>query len=146
MKRTALPTIAGVINIIIGSINLLGVFGVGIAIVVISNTAGVDVIVIPILWSVIAGLLVLGIPSLIGGIYSVQRKNWAIALIGSIASFLIWNIIGLIPLILIIISRDEFGDRIVEMPQRMPLELAKERYVKGEISKEEFEQIKKDLA
>ena len=109
MKRTAMPTIAGVINIVIGSINLLGVLGVGIAIIVITNAAGASAIVISILWAVIAGLLILGLPSLIGGIYSVQRKNWAIALIGSIASFLIWNLIGLIPLILVIVSKDEFG-------------------------------------
>ena len=145
MKRTALPTIAGVINIVIGSLNLLGIIGVGIAIIVISSAAGVDVIVIPILWSVLVALLILGLPSLIGGIYALQKKNWAIALIGSIASFLIWNIIGLIPLILIIISRDEFGNSISETLQRMPLEIAKERHAKGEISKEEFEQIKKDL-
>ena len=145
MKRTALPTIAGVINIVIGSLNLLGIIGVGIAIIVISSAAGVDVIVIPILWSVLVALLILGLPSLIGGIYALQRKNWAIALIGSIASFLIWNIIGLIPLILIIISRDEFGNSISETLQRMPLEIAKERYAKGEIPREEFEQMKKDL-
>jgi len=146
VKRTALPTIAGVINIIIGSLNLLGIIGIGIAIGVISSAAGVDVIVLPILWSVIIALSILGLPSLIGGIYALQRKNWVIALIGSIASFLIWNVIGLIPLILIIISRDEFGNSFSETVQKMPLEKAKERYAKGEISKEEFEQIREDIA
>jgi len=146
MKRTALPTIAGVINIIIGSFNLLGVIGVGIAIAVIWSQIWIDWTALTVLWIVFVLLLIFSLPSLIGGMYSLQRKNWAIALIGSIASFLIWNIIGLIPLILIIISRDEFGTGISETSQQIPLDLAKERYAKGEISKEEFEQIKKDLA
>ena len=145
MKRTALPTIAGVFNIIIGSLNLIGIIGCGIAIIVISNATGADLVVIPILWSVIAGLIILGLPSLIGGVYALQRKNWAMALIGSIASFLIWNIIGLVPLILIIISREEFGVGTNDTSQKMPLETAKERYAKGEISKEEFKQIREDI-
>ena len=147
MKRTALPTIAGVINIIIGSINFLGVIGVGIAIAVVwSDRYWTDWTTLTVLWIVFAVLLVFSVPSIIAGVYALQRKNWAIALVGSIASFLIWNIIGLIPLILVIISRDEFGIGISETSQKIPLETAKERYAKGEISKEEFEQIKKDLA
>jgi len=147
MKRTALPIIAGVMNITIGSINLLGVIGVGIAIAVVWSQVGVDSTALTVLWIVFAVLLVFCLPSLIGGIYAIQRKNWAIALIGSIASFITWSwgIIGLIPLILVILSKDEFGTGISETSQQIPLEVAKERYAKGEISKEELEQIKKDL-
>ena len=148
MKRTALPIVAGVMNIIIGSINLLGVIGVGIAIAVVWSQVGVDSIALTVLWIVFGVLLLFGLPSLIGGIYAVQRKNWAIALIGSIASFITWSwgIIGLIPLILVILSKDEFGTGISEASQKKALEVAKERYAKGEISKEELEQIKKDLS
>ena len=146
MKRTALPIVAGVINIIIGSINSLGIIGVGIAIAVIWSQSWVDWTALTVLWIVFAALFLFGLPSLIGGIYAVQRKNWAIALIGSIASFLTWSVIGLIPLILVILSKDEFGTSISETSQQIPLEIAKERYAKGEITQEQFEQIKKDLS
>jgi len=146
MKRTALPIVAGVINIIIGSINLLGIIGVGIAIAVVWNQSWVDWTALTILWIVFVVLLVFGLPSLIGGIYAVQRKNWVIALIGSIASFLTWAIIGLIPLILVILSKDEFGVGISETSQQIPLDIAKERYAKGEITQEQFEQIKKEFS
>ncbi len=148
MKRTPIPIIAGVMNIIIGSINLLGVIGVGIAIAVIwSDQYWIDWTALTVLWIVLVVLLIFGLPSLIGGIYAIQRKNWAIALIGSIASLItwFWCLIGLVPIILVILSKDEFGNGIRETSQQIPLEQAKERYAKGEISKEEFEQIKKDL-
>ena len=146
MKRTTLPIVAGVMNIVIGSINLLGVIGVGIAIAVVWSQVGVDSTALTVLWIVFAVLLVFSLPSLIGGIHAIQRKNWAIALIGSIASFLTWFIIGLIPLILVILSKDEFGNGISETSEQIPLEIAKERYAKGELSKEEFDQIKEDLS
>ncbi|UCG55500.1 MAG: SHOCT domain-containing protein [Dehalococcoidia bacterium] len=130
-------------NIIIGSINLLGVIGVGIAIAIVwSDNYWVDWTALTVLWIVFAVLLIFSLPSIIAGIYAVQRKSWAIALLGSIASFLTWFIIGLIPLILIALSKDEFGTSPGETSHQIPLELAKERYAKGEISKEEFEQIK----
>jgi uncharacterized membrane protein len=147
MNKTPLPIIAGVMNIIIGSINVLGVIGVGIAIAVVwSDHYWVDWTALTVLWIVFAVLLVFSLPSIIAGIYAVQRKNWAIALLGSIASFLTWFIIGLIPLILIALSKDEFGTSPNQTSKKIPLELAKERYAKGAISKEEFEQIKKDIS
>jgi len=56
--------------------------------------------------------------------------------------FIFWG--GLIALIvwgIIKVSR-----RGVSTPKHDPLNVAKERYAKGEISREEFEQLKKDLS
>jgi len=51
---------------------------------------------------------------------------------------------GLIALIVWVITKlVRRGD---SAPKRDPLDVAKERYAKGEISKEEFEQLKKDLS
>jgi hypothetical protein len=51
-------------------------------------------------------LLVLGVVSFLGGIYAIGRKNFGIAVIGGI--FVIPSILGLIGLILVAVSKDEF--------------------------------------
>ena len=53
-------------------------------------------------------------------------------LFGLIIGLIVWGIIRFI-------RRDE------SITEHTPLEIAKQRYAKGEISKEEFEQIKKDI-
>ncbi len=54
-----------------------------------------------------------------------------------IIALIVWGIIALV----------KRGTSTSDTPQkRDPLDIAKERYAKGEISKEEFEQIKKDLS
>jgi DNA-directed RNA polymerase subunit RPC12/RpoP len=53
-----------------------------------------------------AVLLVLGILAILGGIFAIQKKNFALALIGGI--FVVPSILGLIGLILIAVSKDEF--------------------------------------
>ncbi len=55
---------------------------------------------------------------------------------------LFWG--GLIALIIWGVTRlSRRGD---STPKHGPLDIAKERYAKGEISREEFEQLKKDLS
>ena len=54
-----------------------------------------------------------------------------------ITALIAWGIIALV----------KRGTSTSDTPQkRNPLDIAKERYAKGEISKEELEQIKKDLS
>lgn len=62
-------------------------------------------------------------------------------LFGGIWMFVFWG--GLITLIVLGITRLTRRDE--STTKHTPFDLAKERYAKGEISREEFEQIKKDL-
>ena len=59
-------------------------------------------------WGVLCGalLIVLGIFALIGGIFAMQRRNFAIALIAGI--LVVPSILGLIGLILVVVAKDEF--------------------------------------
>lgn len=62
-------------------------------------------------------------------------------LFGGIFMFIFWG--GLIALVVWGIIR--ITKRDGSTTKHTPLEIAKERYARGEINKEEFEQIKKDL-
>jgi len=61
---------------------------------------------------------------------------WMVLFWGGIIALIVWGIKKL----------TERGGSGSGTERRSPLDIAKERYAKGEISKEEFEQIKKDLS
>jgi len=65
---------------------------------------------------------------------------------GAFAMVVFWGlIIGLVVWIISRITRREDSGR--ETPERRnPLDIVKERYARGDISKEEFDRIKKDLS
>ena len=58
---------------------------------------------------------------------------WIVVFWGGLIALIVWGIKKL----------TERGDSTTK---RNPLDIAKERYAKGEISREEFEQLKKDLS
>ncbi len=58
---------------------------------------------------------------------------WMLVFWGALIALIVWGITK--------VSRQ--GETT---PKRDPLDVTKERYAKGEISREEFEQIKKDLS
>ena len=119
-QKTWKPTVAGILNIIVGSVRLLGVFGVTIAIIVLKtalywwNLIKRDVypmtleFIVSILIVVAVFLAVAGILSLLGGISALQRKRWGLALAGSIASVFGPVVLGIPALIFTAISKDEF--------------------------------------
>jgi len=50
--------------------------------------------------------LILGILAMLGGISAIQRKNYALAVIGGVCSII--SAIGIVGLILIIVSKEDF--------------------------------------
>ena len=99
-KETAMPTIGGILILLASLLYLVGggVVTAGSSFFIsVGGGAGVVCGV---------GLLILGIISFLGGIFAIQRKNFAIALIGGI--FVVVTVIGLIGLILVAVSKDEF--------------------------------------
>jgi len=63
--------------------------------------------------------------------------GWMIIVWVVIIALIVWGVIALV-------KRNSFPS---DTPHKHdPLDIAKERYAKGEINKEEFEEIKKDLS
>jgi len=66
------------------------------------------------------------------GWWMVFGGAWMIIFWGGLIALIVWGITRL-------------SGRSDSTPKHDPLDVAKERYAKGEISREEFEQLKKDL-
>jgi putative membrane protein len=62
--------------------------------------------------------------------------GWMILIWVVIVGLIVWGVVTLVR---------HSGSRPDRGSNRTPLDIAKERYAKGEITKEEFERIKKDL-
>ena len=102
---SAKPVVAGVINIVIGSGALLA-FSI-IAIVLVAGSLVVPFVglLIPLIGVPFVGLAVV---ALVGGIFAVQRRMWGWALAGSIATTLMSNLLGVISIVLVALSKGEF--------------------------------------
>ena len=57
--------------------------------------------------------------------------------LGGVIALIVWGIKKL---------TERTGSKLDTSMKHNPLDIAKERYAKGEISKEQFEQLKKDLS
>jgi len=120
METTWKPIVAGVINIIVGVFNLLGMVVIVMVLVAISSgiLALSTVINIMPMWlsGIAQGILLIiaiilaifsAIP-LVGGIYAVQRKNWGLALAGSIVAILSSIPLGIVSTVLVALAKNEF--------------------------------------
>jgi hypothetical protein len=61
-----------------------------------------------VIWMVAIPLLVISLLAIIGGSFAINKKNWPLALTGAVFSVIPTQVIGVIALILIVISKKEF--------------------------------------
>jgi hypothetical protein len=117
-SRTVMPTVGGILSIVSGALGFIAiaflltfvsVFGTAIAREVLSSLGywqtGLPLTIIGIIAII---LLCINIVAIIGGIYAIQRRGWGIALAGAICSIFPSQVLGILAVVFIAISRKEF--------------------------------------
>ena len=108
MKKTWMPTVAGILDIVAGglSLSVLFLFAVGPMIIMPLNEGTFSLN-----WSlflmVIPGLAIEAL-AVVGGVFAIQRRKWRWALAGSIAAFFPSWPLGIAAIVLTILSKNEF--------------------------------------
>jgi hypothetical protein len=132
MERTWKPTAAGVLSIISGVLEIMGGIWVIVLGGLIGGLAGWSEMWEPWIgemapmfpdimgmmgmistWAIIGGviLLVFGVIALVGGVHSIKRKRWGLALAGAILSFPFvpfGGVLGLLAIIFVSLGKGEF--------------------------------------
>lgn len=113
-----MPLTGGILSIFSGIVGIIATafvitvsiaFGAEIAEEVMSSfgvwKAGIPTTVI---WMVAIPLLVISLLAIIGGSFAINKKNWPLALTGAVFAIIPTQVIGIIAVILIVISKKEF--------------------------------------
>ena len=123
MERTWKPTTAGILNVIsgtcflVGGITVLSLLGqpvvatpwAGYAMYSMGNSGAPSASFVTTFIVILAiALVVPGVVSILGGIYSIRRSVWGLALAGSISTLLASVFLGVPAIVLITLSRREF--------------------------------------
>ncbi len=113
---TAKPVVAGVFSIISGILSLGGfitflVAGIAVSTNFVNIYIGDSAVGIATGTLIVFALLSLaiGILAIVGGVYSLQRSKWSLAFVGSICTLVPSFVLGLVAVILVSTSRDEFA-------------------------------------
>jgi len=116
-KKTWMPMTAGILDIVAGSLRIIVILLVALVLAVFAIFTRGDMtclqqLPIAITASVLITLaifsLIIGILSIVGGIYALRRKNWGMALAGSIAALFCSPPLGIAAIILVVLSKSEF--------------------------------------
>jgi hypothetical protein len=115
-RQTAMPIIAGILAIVHA---VLGFFCLFCLILTISclpvevttfpnHTVEYDYVPLIVLLCLAIPCTIISILSMVGGIFAILRRNWGLALAGSIATLIPTLLLGIPAVILIALSKDEF--------------------------------------
>jgi hypothetical protein len=106
MEKTWKPTAAGILAIVAGVLNLI----VGIVIVAVGSAFLGPFIGLGWLGAIGAPLIILGIVSIVGGVFALRRRIWGLALAGAICALFPppIAILGILSIIFLAISTREF--------------------------------------
>jgi len=114
-----MPTAGGILNIISGALCIVGSIALFIVAAIFQTMSPddlddlfieLDVAHIIVVLFIILGIIILalGIIAIIGGINALRRKRWGLALAGAICLALGGDILGIVALVFIAMSRKEF--------------------------------------
>ncbi len=123
MKQTWKPTVAGILCIISGAVGFTAFFVLILALFILGRPLnfipGIPAMVTVLTTNLLLFLAIIAITtgalSMVGGIFAAQRKKWGLALAGSIAAVLAAIPffgplpVGIIAIILVALSKDEFA-------------------------------------
>jgi hypothetical protein len=107
--KTAMPIVAGILSIVSGAFKLLGLLVLLAAGFLMPFSTTRMNVANPIVFFAVLGVLmfILGVLAVVGGVYTLQRKNFGLSLAGAIAALLPFNLLGLASVILVALSRKE---------------------------------------
>ena len=120
VKKTWMPTTAGILNIITGALSALMAIGIIIAIVAVDSISIMRYLppadapfIAPLVSTILIVVLVLAIIRAVlttmGGVFALQRKKWGWALVGSILAMFGQTFpLGLVAIIFVAMAKDEF--------------------------------------
>lgn len=108
MKRTWMPTVAGILDIISGSAGIVWFCIMVVVGMAVRFAPRAPSVLPPFMVGMAIPLLAIAILAIVGGVHALQRKNWGLALAASIAAFFPSWFLGIPAIVLTSLSREEF--------------------------------------
>lgn len=108
MNRTWMPAVAGILDIISGSVGVVWFCIMMAGGIALRYMPRMPMMLPPLVMGMALPLLAIAILAIVGGVHALQRRNWGLALAASIAAFFPSWVLGIPAIVLVSLSREEF--------------------------------------